>query len=338
VQATGADNVFTMGYNNFGQLGYGSTDGNAHSTPNLISSFGDVVAVAGGGQGSSFAVKSDGSLWGWGFNYYGNLGNNTTSDQNSPIQVVGPGGSGYLTNAKSVSTSSVHTLALKTDGTVWAFGSDTVGTLGDNRNVSTGSATPVQVLGSGGTGNLTNVVAVATGDNGYDSYALKSDGTVWAWGSNSSGQLGDGTTTDRWTPVQVVESGGSGYLTGIVAIAAGADISVALKDDGTVWIWGANGYGQLGQGNTSTESNTPVKVKDSAGSSYINNVSSIYAGGDHAFVITEDKSVWGWGNGTGGALGNGSTSNHNLPVEITNLKGIVKIGAGDSHTVAFNWD
>ena len=138
----------------------------------------------------------------------------------------------------------VHSLALKSDGTVWAWGRNDWGQLGDGS--MTNRLTPVPVSG------LTGVVAIAGG--GVHSLALKSDGTVWAWGGNSSGQLGDGSMTNRLTPVPV-----SG-LTGMVAIAGGELHSLALSSDGTVWTWGYNVYGELGDGSTTIVRATPIPV------------------------------------------------------------------------------
>src|SRR6266568_3249689 len=121
------------------------------------------------------------------------------------------------TSSGSIAAGGAHSLALKSDGTVWAWGNNGNGQLGDN--TTTERHAPVEVVGSGGSGNLTGITAIAAG--GAHSLALKSDGTVWAWGWNLNGQLGDNTTTDRDAPVEVVGAGGSGNLTGVTAIAAG---------------------------------------------------------------------------------------------------------------------
>ncbi|MGB9849149.1 MAG: Ig-like domain-containing protein, partial [Moorellaceae bacterium] len=183
-----------------------------------------VGAKIAGGDNHSLAVKSDGTVWAWGWNYYGQLGDGTTINHTTPMRVTN------LTGVVAVAAGIYHSLALKSDGTAWAWGWNGYGHLGDG--TTTNRTAPVQVQG------LTGVVAVAAG--GYHSLALKSDGTVWAWGRNYEGQLGDGTTTNRYTPVQVKN------LTGVVAVAAGYYHSLALKSDGTVWAWGRNYEGQLG--------------------------------------------------------------------------------------------
>ena len=145
---------------------------------------------------------------------YGQLGDGTTTDRSTPVQVSG------LTNIAAIAGGGNDTIALKNDGTVWAWGWNYFGQLGDG--TTTDRSTPVQVWG--------HVVAIAGGSE--HTIALKDDGTVWAWGGNGFGQLGDGTTTDRSTPIQVTG------LTNVVAIAGGEEHTIALKDDGTVWAWG----------------------------------------------------------------------------------------------------
>ena len=143
-----------------------------------------------------------------------------------------------LTNVTAIDAGGIHGLALKADGTVWSWGDNDYGELGDG--TTTASTTPVQVSG------LANVIAVVAGD--IHSVALEADGTVWTWGYNGQGQLGDGTTTTRTSPVQVTDPGdASGYLTHVIAVAGGYYHTVALKDDGTVWAWGNGTYRATGQ-------------------------------------------------------------------------------------------
>lgn len=208
-----------------------------------------------------------------------------------------------------------HTLALKSDGTVWAWGRNNNGQLGNG--TTTGSAAPIQVT------DLSEITAVAAGD--YYSVALKNNGTVWAWGYNINGQLGDGTTTQKTTPVQV-----SG-LSGITAIAAGYRHTVALKNDGTVWTWGLNSYGQLGDG-TTTQSTTPVQVPN------LSEITATAAGNLHTIARKSDSTVYCWGFNDNGQLGDGSSTNKSSPVQVPELTGAAAIAAGFRHTVALKND
>ena len=191
-----------------------------------------------GGGGHTLAIKADGTVWAWGYNISGQLGDGSNTDITTPVQVV------HLTNAVSVAAGVYHGLALKDDGTVWAWGYNNYGQLGVDTGGSI-SATPVQVVG------LTNAIAVAAGSD--HCLAVKADGTVWAWGRNNWGQLGDGTRADSFTPLRV------SALTNAVSVAASSNHSLAVKDDGTVWAWGFNAQGQLGDGTTTTQL-TPVQV------------------------------------------------------------------------------
>jgi hypothetical protein len=206
--------------------------------PQIVTNRSRIFPIAGGAN-HSIALKSDGTVWDWGFNGNGQLGDDTTTRSEVPVQVVG------LTRITAIAGGANHSIALKSDGTVWDWGFNGDGQLGND--TTTGSEVPVQVVG------LTRITAIAGGAN--HSIALKSDGTVWDWGFNGDGQLGNDTTTGSTLPVQVVG------LTGITAIAGGANHSIALKSDGTVWDWGFNGNGQLGNG-TTTGSTLPVQVVD----------------------------------------------------------------------------
>lgn len=201
------------------------------------------------GTGETLALKGDGTVWSWGYNNYGQLGINNTIDQTSPVQVLGLGGTGALSGMTAVSAGTYFSLALKSDGTVYAWGGNFYGMLGNNS--VTNSKVPVQVVDVGGSGILSNVVAVSAG--GDHSLALKSDGTVWAWGRNTYGQLGTNNITEQHAPVQVLDVGGSGNLSGIIAISAGNYFSLAIKSDGTVYAWGRNNSGQLGINNTTDQ-------------------------------------------------------------------------------------
>jgi alpha-tubulin suppressor-like RCC1 family protein len=246
--------VLAWGYNNFGQLG-DSTIGINRYTPVKVKHLTKIIGIS-AGLGVSVAIKNDGTVWAWGENQYGQLGDGTTTTRLTPVQVKGAGGVGFLTNVVAVEAGEFQILALKSDGTLWAWGYNNYGQLGDG--TTTNRSTPVQVLGAGGVGFLTGISKLAMGI-ANSPLVLKNDGTLWAWGWNLYGQLGSNTTTNSSVPVQVMGAGGVGFLTGITAIGGGVNNGIALKNDGTIWNWGYNNVGQLGNGTTTTIY-TPVQI------------------------------------------------------------------------------
>ena len=229
--------VWTWGYNAYGQLGDGTTTD--HSSPTEISSLSGIVAIA-AGTGQSLALKNDGTVWTWGDNAYGELGDGTTNSRSSPAQIGG------LSGIVAIAAGYRHSLALKSDGTVWAWGYGADGQLGNASFANQNS--PVQVA----IGAVT-VIAIAAGN--YHSVAVVNDGTVRAWGYNGSGQLADGTTSNRWAPV---------YMTGTssaVAASAGSLHTAVLNRDGSIWVSGDNSHGQIGDGTTMNRL-TAVAVDD----------------------------------------------------------------------------
>ncbi|MBK9047688.1 MAG: hypothetical protein IPL74_13590 [Bacteroidetes bacterium] len=167
---------------------------------------------------------------------------------------------------------------------------------------------------------LSNVIAIAGAAE--HTLALLSNNTVWAWGSNSNGQLGNGTTNDSPTPVQVLN------LTGIVSIATGLDHSIALKADGTVWAWGFGSYGQIGNG---TNNGTNTIAAQATG---LNGVTAIEGGYGHSLAVRSNGTVWAWGYNNYGQVGNGNNIDSNIPVQVSNLSGVVKVAGGFIHSLA----
>lgn len=229
----------------WGGAGSGTYAGFVRPLAASAASVSSTAAISAGGN-HSLALQRDGSVLAWGYNASGQLGNGTRADGPIPVRV------GSLTGVVAVSAGYAHSLALKGDGTVWAWGSNSEGQLGDGTAV-TRSTVPVQVAG------LSGVIAIAGG--GYYSMALKGDGTVWTWGNNYFGELGNGTTT--YSPIPVPVNG----LTGVTVIAGGGYHALALKGDGTVWAWGDNSGGQLGTGAFATSGcrcvTTPGQVETS---------------------------------------------------------------------------
>jgi len=311
--------VWTWGYNLYGQLGDGTKTN--RSTPVQVLGTGGaglltgVTAIAGGGPHTT-VLKNDGTVWAWGHNRYGQLGDGTTIDRATPVQVLGLDGTGFLTGVASIASGESQTIARKNDGTVWAWGHNRYGQLG-NKKTGDNATTPVQVLGPGGGGFLTDIIAIASGE--YQSIALKNDGTVWSWGNNGQGQLGDGTVVDHNTPVQVLGPGGEGALLGITAVASRGQHTIALKNDGNVWTWGSNRSGQLGDGTKVDYATTPVRVIGPDGVEFLSGVIVIAGGGQHTAVRREDGSVWTWGGNVFGQLGHGTALDHPAPMKVLGL-------------------
>jgi alpha-tubulin suppressor-like RCC1 family protein/6-phosphogluconolactonase (cycloisomerase 2 family) len=272
---------------------------------NIQASLGGVSSNA---ASLTVTAAPSGTVWAWGFNARGQLGNGTNTSSNVPVEV------NNLTGAVAVATGSLHSLAAKSDGTVWAWGFNSDGELGIGNN--TPSTVPVQV-------GLSSVLTVAAGFS--HSLALKSDGTVWAWGHNADGELGNASNTASNVPVHVAG------LTGVVAIAGGAGYSLALKADGTVWAWGTNSDGELGTG-SATNSNVPVQVSGLTG------VIGIVGGATHSLALKSDGSLWAWGSNFLGQLGNSTTTGTNVPVPVIGIGSVVGLGAGQFHSLALRAD
>ena len=258
---------------------------------------------------SSYALAPDGTLWVWGYNAYGQLGDGTNTQRSVPVRVAG------LTGVKTVVPGLDHAVALRSDGTVWAWGYNGYGQVGDG--TTTQRYFPTQVPG------LTGVTSIGAGR--YHSVALKSDGTVWAWGYNQYGQLGDGTTTQRLSPTQV-----PGF-TGATWVAAGGDHSFALKTGGALWAWGNNGSGELGDGTTTTRL-SPVLI------AAITSVQRVASGNYNTLAIKTDGTLWSWGYGAYGLIGDGTTTSRSTPVQITTLTGVVDVSTGGNHSLAAKSD
>jgi alpha-tubulin suppressor-like RCC1 family protein len=344
--------VLTWGMNSNGQLGNGTTTDSPLPVQvlgtNAAGNLTGVTAIM-GGEEHNVALKSDGTVWAWGMNAFNQLGNGGTADSATPVQVSG------LTSVVALGARAYHTLAIKSDGTVWSWGNDKYGALGIGVNDSRPDyPIPVQVPG------LSNPLMVTAG-YGF-SLALMSDHTLMAWGDNSNGQIGDGTNTSRYTPVPVqgidhviqvsagwnhsvaIKSDGTVWtwgentwigvypgvgklgngttadsflptqvpgLAGAIQASAGDSFTAVLLRDGTVWTFGANGAGQLGTGSFTVQSLLPVQVQG------LNNVVSLTARDHHAQAIRNDGTVWSWGSGQNGELGNGTTQNSAIPVQVT---------------------
>jgi RHS repeat-associated protein len=267
-----------------------------------------------GGDFFSVAARSDGTAWAWGYNVFGQLGNGATANSTVPVQVSG------LVGVTAVGAGVYNGLALKSDGTVWAWGSNGYGQLGNA--TTTNSDIPVQV------NNLGGATAIAAGN--YHGLAVRQDGTAVAWGDNAAGELGNGATVNSSTPVAV-----SG-LSSVTAVAAGGmpttpGHSLALKSDGTVWAWGYNKAGQLGNGSTANSA-VPLQVNGLSG------VTAISANGNNSVALKSDGTVWAWGDNSAGQLGNSSAGRSSTtPVQV-NISGVSSISNGADFGLAVKSD
>jgi alpha-tubulin suppressor-like RCC1 family protein len=280
--------VWTKGANARGQLGSGSTT--ARSTWAPVSDLSGVTKIA-AALFTGYALLSDGSVRAWGYNNNGQVGDGTVTQRLTPVQVSG------LTSGVTQIAAGVYTAyALVSGGSVKAWGYNFLGQVGDGS--TTRRQAPVQV--SGLTSGVTQIAAAS-----YTGFALLSGGSVRAWGNNANGQVGDGSTTQRSTPVPV-----SG-LSGVTQVAGGAETGYALSSDGSVRAWGANNVGQVGDGST-TQRLTPVQV-----SGLTAGVTQVVGGADTGYALLSDGSVRAWGSNGRGQVGDGSTTNRPAPVSVS---------------------
>jgi alpha-tubulin suppressor-like RCC1 family protein len=294
------NNLFNWGDNSYGKLGDNTAPAGNSTVANKSN---PVQTVAGGinwkqvacGGFDTAAIKTDGTLWCWGYNWTGSSGDNTIIHRSSPVQTITLG-----TNWKQVSVGNLFTAAIKTDGTLWCWGDNQYGALGDNTVVNKSS--PVQTV-TGGT-NWKQVSA------GYGcTAAIKTDGTLWVWGQNNYLQLGDNSATSRRSsPVQTAAFG-----TNWKQVSAGVYNMAAIKTDGTLWCWGYGGYGANGNNDNTSPRSSPVQTV--AGGTNWKQVSC----NTHVAAIKTDGTLWTWGNNSNGQLGDNTITNRSSPVQTITL-------------------
>lgn len=316
-----APGLWACGYNNTGQLGLGTIIN--VSSPVQIGTLVNWKQISNSSSAyASGAIKNDGTLWTWGANnIYGNLGigSLTPASYSSPVQI------GSLTNWKQLSVSQTHMLAVKIDGTLWSWGGNSTGQLG-NGTISSYSS-PIQI------GALTNWKQVSSGgiyngSNLWQSFGIQSNGTLWAWGYNYWGYMGNNTNYTNGngysSPIQV------GALTNWKQVAAGVNHVAAIKTDGTLWTWGANPAGALGNG-TGAYYSSPIQVGALTTWQYV------ACGYQTTCGIQSNGTLWAWGLNSTGELGLGNTSNYSSPIQVgalTNWKLVSTSGSINNITSA----
>ncbi len=302
--------LWTWGSNDSGELGNGGkdadSDGDADNVlmPSIIGSDKDWKTVAAASH--VLAIKTDGTLWAWGNNISGKLGNgglNPDSD-GFPADVLTPAQVGSDKDWKSVAAGDEHSLAIKEDGTLWAWGNNASGQLGnggidaDSDGAFDNVLTPAQI------GSDKDWKAAFAGR--HSSFAIKKDGTLWAWGYNRRGQLGLGNTTNQSSPVKV------GTATSWKAVAGGSNgdneraHTIGLREDGTLWAWGNDWNGQLGNGAGRTNQTSPQQIGSDT------DWKAIAAGNAASMAVKSDDSFWTWGNDLWGQAGNGAASSDDV--------------------------
>jgi len=312
--------VRAVGANGSGQLGDGST---TPSTSGVTVGLTGVVMIAAGSV-HSLALKGDGTVWAWGANDAGQLGLGDTAPRTSPVQVAA------IAGIVAISAGDQHSLALKSDGTVYAWGLNSHSqTGGPCASIASNTLTPRLVVADLASpapctpgAALSSIVQIAAG--GAFSLALRSDGSVFAWGDNTFGQLGDGSTADSDLPGPVV-------AVNATAIAAGGNHALALKPDTRAVAWGRNNAGQLGN-DTNTDSSTPVDVSLPPAPPLpalpTKAIAILAAGSEHSLIVYQTGPVAAFGNGSAGQLGTGTANSLNVAVEVGGYTDAAGIFAG----------
>lgn len=310
--------LYTWGSNNAGQLGLSNTTN--YSSPKQVGSLTSWNKIYTGGdtnnESFSISIKTDGTLWGWGYNGNGQLGLGNTTNYSSPKQI------GALTDWSSITAGIESVLGIKTNGTLWGWGRNQFGQLGLGNTTNTSS--PVQV------GALTNWSQVS--NSSANTAAIKTDGTLWTWGFGGDGALGLGNTTNYSSPKQV------GSLTNWSYVSVGPQYTMSIKTDGTLWGWGYNFRGNLGLGNT-TDYSSPKQI------GALNNWSKLTTGGltflgqyTNTLSIKTDGTLWAWGANTFGDLGLGNTTSYSSPKQVGSLTNWLKVNSAYQSTYAFKTD
>ena len=263
--------------------------------------------VISAGYDYSLIIDNNGDMWAWGRNDYGQIGDETTIDKASPVQIkIG-------TKYKRVSAGNKHSLAIDSEGNLWTWGRNDYGQLGDG--TTTQKKSPIQIKSG------TKFTQISEGY--YHSLAIDSQENLWAWGNNYSGQLGDGTTVDKIKPLQIKTG------TKFIQVSAAFYQSLLIDINGNLWTWGGNDYGQLGDG-TTIDKHSPEQIK--AGTKF----TQVSAGRDHSLAIDSEGNLWAWGINNYGQLGDGTTENRTLPVQIKTGTKFMRISAGSNHNLAID--
>jgi alpha-tubulin suppressor-like RCC1 family protein len=321
---TSTGTVLCWGSNEFGQLGNGGTT-NITSPVQVVGLVSSAVSIAAGSE-STCALTGAGSIWCWGDNSNGQLGNGTFTQSTVPVQVLDSTGNAPLTDVARIAAGQSHSCAVTNAGAALCWGNNSNGELGNGTEINSNLPVPVSGLAAG-------VTTIAAGSD--FTCAVIADGGAQCWGDGVSGQLGNGISANSTKPSTVLDATGSSPLSAAVAISAGFENACALTAGGNVLCWGANGSGQLGNGTVSSASASPVEVLNSNGKTPLGDVIAISSGLDSNCAVTAVGTIECWGSNGSGQLGNGRSANSSTPVVVTGLSsGVAAIASGDQHTCA----
>lgn len=314
--------IWGWGLNGFSQVANLSVVGGIVSSPVQTGSSTTGWSKVDAGESHTIVIKSDGTLWGWGSNDFGAIGVTNSGGfitKSLPVQI------GTLTGWANISCGEDHTLAIRDDGTLWSWGRNNFGQLGQGLTTTTNISSPVQI------GSLTGWSSIAAGR--YHSLASRTSGTLWAWGRNNQGQLGIGSTTNRSSPVQV----GSGTTGDWIFVSAGEDISAGLRQRGitgrNLWTWGRNASGELGRG-SGVQYTTPGIVGTVADNIW----ETVDCGEDHMVALKMTKTLWVWGDNNYGQLGVGDEVDRSRPTQVGSDTDWAAVKGGFMHTTGVKTD
>lgn len=321
---TSAGAVLCWGANEYGQLGDGNTANPL--TPVAVTGLSSGVVSISAGYDSTCALTGAGAVWCWGYNGMGQLGDGTFTQTSTPVRVLDSTGNAPLSGIVGISAGQYHTCAVTNDGAALCWGDNAKGELGNGTEVGSNLPVAVSRLSSG-------VGSISAGSR--FTCATTIAGGAWCWGEGDSGQLGNGASVDSSTPQAVLDSTGITPLSGLVAISAGFADTCALTSGETVFCWGANDSGQLGNNSIGAQSKSPVEVLDSTGNSALSGVVAIAGGRGDICAVVNGGAALCWGNNEYGQLGNGTVTDSTAPAPVSGLSsGVQAIAAGSQHACA----
>ncbi|MFP4187381.1 MAG: InlB B-repeat-containing protein [Acholeplasmataceae bacterium] len=342
--------VFVWGENGSGQIGNDTLDDAEDPvdiTTKLDLASGVTMESIDGGTGFTVLLTSTDQVLTWGQNTYGQLGNDSDDDSSIPVNITSRFGLALGETIDSLVAGNHHVVATTSSNTIYTWGRNHSGQLGNNDTLDQWLPTDVTEYFSLSSGDFVHEeeeVIVSAHANGDHSASITSYGHLFVWGNNSSGQVGDNTTTDRNTGIKITSQFNLATGENIDIASTGNDHNLTVTSQGRIFVWGSNSFGTLGDG-TTTNMNSPSEVTARFNLDWGEYIIDVFSGDQTSFAITSEDRIFAWGNNTYGQLGDGTTDHRDLPVEITNRfpglnpdEVIVDIVGGAYHTLALTSD